>query len=237
MINDVTSANQNPTAGFQQNTIMGKDDFLKLLVTQLKYQDPLSPMEGTEFASQLAQFSSLEQLTNLNDSVRLSIEGNYVLSQSINNTLTATLIGKRVKLAGATIVKNGQDNVQLGYTLPASASSIEVNIKDENGNIVRTFDSPPSKTGDSKLLWDFSDNKGNKLPDGTYTFEVIAKNAGGDDMTVTLFKWGKIDGIRFSENGTTLIVDGNEYLLSDIMEILNNETGSKNPGSVDDAGS
>jgi len=235
MINDVTSANQNPTANFQQNAIMGKEDFLKLLVTQLKYQDPLSPMEGTEFASQLAQFSSLEQLTNLNQSVNLSIEGNYILAQSINNTLAATLIGKRVKLAGATIVKNGQDNVQLGYTLPGSASSIKVNIKDGNGNIVKTFDSPPSKAGDSKLLWDFTDNNGNKLPDGTYTFEVVAKNSSGDDMTVTLFKWGKIDGIRFSENGTTLVVDGNEYLLSDILEILDNETGGKNPGGVDDA--
>lgn len=235
MINDVTSANQNPTAGYQQNAIMGKEDFLKLLVTQLKYQDPLSPMSGTEFASQLAQFSSLEQLTNLNQSVKLSIEGNYILAQSINNTLTATLIGKRVKLAGATIVKNGQDNVQLGYTLPESASSIKVNIKDENGNIVKTFDSPPSKTGDSKLLWDFTDNNGNKLPDGTYTFEVVAKNSSGDDMTVTLFKWGKIDGIRFSEKGTTLVVDGNEYFLSDIMEILDNEPDNKNPGSKDDA--
>jgi len=230
MINDVTSTNQNPAASFQQNTIMGKEDFLKLLVTQLKYQDPLSPMEGTEFASQLAQFSSLEQLTNLNQSVKLSIEGNYILAQSINNTLVATLIGKRVKLAGATIVKNGQDNVQLGYTLPASASSIKINIKDENGNIVKTFDSPPSKAGDTKLLWDFTDNSGNKLADGTYTFEVIAKNSSGDDMTVTLFKWGKIDGVRFSENGTTLIVDGNEYFLSDILEILDNEIDDKYQG-------
>ena len=230
MINDVTSTNQNPAASFQQNTIMGKEDFLKLLVTQLKYPDPLSPMEGTEFASQLAQFSSLEQLTNLNQSVKLSIEGNYILAQSINNTLVATLIGKRVKLAGATIVKNGQDNVQLGYTLPVSASSIKINIKDENGNIVKTFDSPPSKAGDTKLLWDFTDNSGNKLADGTYTFEVIAKNSSGDDMTVTLFKWGKIDGVRFSENGTTLIVDGNEYFLSDILEILDNEIDDKYQG-------
>lgn len=235
MVNEINSANLNPAASFQSSSLMGRDEFLQLLITQLKYQDPLSPMEGTEFASQLAQFSSLEQLSNLNEAVQMSIDGNYYLSQSINNTLTATLIGKNVKLAGSTVIKNGQDNVELGYNLPASASSVTVNIKDENGNIVKTFDSPPSRTGDNKLFWDFTDNNGSKLPDGTYTFEVLAKNASGEEMSATLFKWGKIDGVRFSENGTTLVVDGNEYLLSDILEIL--DSGYNDPGRIDDAGS
>ncbi len=233
MIDGVNAVNQNPAGAFQPDNVMGKDDFLKLLVTQLKYQDPLSPMDGTKFASQLAQFSSLEQLTNLNDAVQLSIDGNYYLAQSINNTLTATLIGKSVKLGGATIVKSGQSNIELGYQLPAAASSVTINIKDENGNVVRTFDSPPDEVGDNKLLWDFTDNNGNELPDGTYTFEVIAKNGSDEEMDVQLFKWGKIDGVRFSENGTTLIVNGNEYMLSDILEILDvedNNSGRLNNG-------
>jgi flagellar basal-body rod modification protein FlgD len=216
---------------------MGKDDFLQLLITQLKYQDPMSPMEGTAFASQLAEFSSLEQLSNLNDNVKLSIDGNYYLSQSINNTLTATLVGKNVKLAGSTIIKNGQENIELGYSIPAAASSVEVNIKDENGNIIKTFDSPPSSAGDNKLLWDFSDNNGNTLPDGIYTFEVTAKNTAGNEMTVQTFKYGKIDGVRFSEKGTTLVVNGNEYLLSDILEILDSNSNNENSGRISNAGS
>jgi flagellar basal-body rod modification protein FlgD len=199
---------------------MGKDEFLNLLVTQLKYQDPLNPMDGANFASQLAQFSSLEQLTNINDSLETSINGNYYLTQSINNTMTAALVGKDIKLAGSAFQKNGQDEVQLGYTLPTSPLSIEVNVIDENGNIVKTFDAPPSEVGDNKLIWDFTDNNGRTVPDGKYTFEVNATNSSGDEMTLTLFKWGKIDGVRFSEDGTTLVVNGNEYLLSDILEIL-----------------
>ena len=86
----------------QGKSELGKDDFLKLMIEQMKNQDPLSPMEGTEFTAQLAQFSSLEQLSNMSDSLEQSINANYQLTQAVNNTMTAALIGKEVKLEGTT---------------------------------------------------------------------------------------------------------------------------------------
>ncbi|NIS39011.1 flagellar hook capping protein, partial [Candidatus Saccharibacteria bacterium] len=88
--------------GSQQNNssserILGKDDFLKMLVTQLNYQDPLNPMESTDFSAQLAQFSSLEQLSNIDETLQASLEANYLLATSINNTMAATIIGKQVR--------------------------------------------------------------------------------------------------------------------------------------------
>src|ERR1700690_2579879 len=77
--------------------VLGEDDFLKLLTMQMQYQDPMNPMSGTEFASQLAQFSSVEQLTNINSELAQSISSNSVLTQSINNDLAATFIGKNVR--------------------------------------------------------------------------------------------------------------------------------------------
>jgi flagellar basal-body rod modification protein FlgD len=218
--NSNTTSNSQTTAAPAQGTL-GKDDFLKLMISQLKYQDPMSPMDGTQFASQLAQFSSLEQLSNLNTNVENSINANYVLTQSINNTMSATLIGKDVKLNGSNVQYANQENIQLGYNLPSDAVSAQLNVYDSNGNIVKTINNVPTSSGDHKLSWDFTDNNGNKVPVGTYTFDIKAKNVSNTDMTATYFKYGTIDGIKFSDSGSQLMIDGAAYSLSDILEIVN----------------
>jgi flagellar basal-body rod modification protein FlgD len=203
---------------------MDKDAFLELMIAQLKNQDPLDPMDGTEYAAQLAQFTSLEQLTNLNTSMTESIEADYYLSQSINNTLTATLIGNDVKLASPTLNNIGQENVEFGYNLPVDASNVTVKIYNEHGALVKTINKENTPNGDHKLSWDFFDDNGNKLPEGAYQFNIEATNAAGEKMNVSSYGIGTIDGIRFGENGTTLIVGGIEYSLGDIIEILNNSS-------------
>ncbi len=213
------------TGGLTNGTSMGKEDFLKLMLAQLQNQDPLSPMEGTEFASQLAQFTSLEQLMNLNDSMDTSINANYYLSQSINNTLAATLIGKEVKLSGSTFQNNGQENATIGYNLSTMASSVTVNIYNESGQLVKTIQNAPKNSGDNKLIWDFSDNDGNSVPQGRYTFKVEPKDAESNLMSYSTYVLGKIDGVKFTENGTMLVVNGAKYNLSDIMEIFNSSEG------------
>jgi flagellar basal-body rod modification protein FlgD len=207
--------------GFTNGAEMGKEDFLKLMLAQLRNQDPLSPMEGTEFASQLAQFTSLEQLMNLNDSMDTSINANYMLSQSINNTLAATLIGKEVKLNGNSFQNNGQDNTTLGYNLSTAASSVTVKIYNESGVLIKTIENAPKNSGDNKLIWDFTDNEGNSVPEGKYTFKVEPKDAESNLMSYSTYVLGKIDGVKFTENGTMLVVNGAQYSLSDIMEIYN----------------
>jgi flagellar basal-body rod modification protein FlgD len=209
------------TGSLTNGASMGKEDFLKLMLAQLQNQDPLSPMEGTEFASQLAQFTSLEQLMNLNDSMDTSINANYYLSQSINNTLAATLIGKEVKLNGSTFQNNGQDNTTLGYNLSTAASSVTVKIYNDSGVLVKTIENAPKNSGDNKLIWDFTDNDGNSVPQGKYTFKVEPKDADSNLMSYSTYVLGKIDGVKFTENGTMLVVNGAQYNLSDIMEIYN----------------
>jgi len=224
MINSVSSTTDTTTSTSSSSSTMGKDDFLKMMIAELKNQDPMNPMDGTQYASQLAQFSSLEQLTNLNDTMTASAATNTTLTQSINNMMVSNLIGKETKLSGGDIVLNGQSSIDLGYNLPSQASSVEVNIYDSNGAIVKTIDSSKLSSGDSKLSWDLTDNNGSKLSNGNYTFKVTAADASGSSITASLYKYGTIDGVKFNSSGTVVLIDGAEYGISEIAEITNSST-------------
>lgn len=203
------------------NSVLGKEDFMGLLIAQLKYQDPMNPMEGTEFSAQLAQFSSLEQLMNLNDSMTSSVDANYYLTQSINNTMIASLVGNDVKVTGDKLSVSGQDEVEFGYTLPSAAETVTVKIYNEAGTLVKTLENLPAAAGDHKLSWDCTDNKGNKISDGNYRFEIEAVSSDtGENLDTQSFIFGAIDSVRFTDSGTVLVVGSNEYQISDILEVL-----------------
>lgn len=229
MINNVNSTwNSTPVYKDSQD-IMGKDDFLRLMIEQLKNQDPLNPMDNEQFASQLAQYSSLEQLTNINSSLRESIDANYMLTQSINNTLTATLIGKEVKFDSQALIKQGNNRAGFGYTLSSNVSNVTVNIYDASGKLVRKMENQNNTQGEHKLSWDFTDNDGKKLPDGNYRVEIEVKN-GEQNYMAQVFQYGFISGVKFTDFGTKILIDGREYLLSDITEILDSTDNSNSGG-------
>ena len=108
------------------NSTMAKDEFLKLLVEQLKHQDPMSPMNSQDFASQLAQFSSLEQLTNMSGMMEESIQVDLMLTQAINNTMSASFIGKNVSAAGDTITFSKDGPVDISFQLNGQAENVIV---------------------------------------------------------------------------------------------------------------
>ena len=228
----VNSVNTNNTSSTTSNvsankSALGKDDFLKLMIAQMKNQDPMNPMDGTQYAAQLAQFSSLEQLANLNSNITKTMETNQSLTQSINNTMIATLIGKDVKLSGSDVQIAGQDQVVFGYNLPQTAAAAEIKIYNDQGSLVRTIKNVPTAMGLNKLSWDLSDNNAKKLQNGSYSFEIEAVDMDGKDITTSSFKEGKISGVRYTENGTILLIDGAEYSLSSILEILNSNSGGE----------
>ncbi len=193
--------------------LLGKDEFLKMLVTQLRFQDPLKPLEGTEFASQLAQFSSVEQLSNINESLSASLDANYLLAQSIGNSLAAGMIGKDVRASGNSFhVSNSGDDIRLGYTLDAAAESVTVSIY-RGGTLVKTIDSPAAAMGDNALTLD-------DLETGDYTFSVEAKSADGTAIGASTYLYGRITGVRFKPEGAAFLVDGSEIPFSMILEIL-----------------
>jgi flagellar basal-body rod modification protein FlgD len=206
---------------------LGKDEFLKLLTNQLRYQDPTNPMKGAEFASQLAQFSSVEQLTNISGSLEQSIEANYVLTQAINNGLSAGFVGKEVRATGDSFnLSQASDdtsrNVKLGYTLDKAASSVVVKIKNAQGAVVRTMNSTGTNMGENSFTWDGTD--GNTppvdLPAGKYTFSVEAKDSESKSIASSTYFFGKISAVKFTTEGTKFVINGQEVSLGSILEVL-----------------
>ncbi len=230
--NAAAQTQNNTNFATKSKSSMGKDDFLNLMIAQLKNQDPLEPMNGSDYSAQLAQFSSLEQLQNINKSLNTSIDANYLLAQSVNNTMTAALIGKNAKIAKDTITFDGNNGSSIGYTLPAQASKVEVKIYNKAGKLVKTFEDLDTSKGDYKLSWDFTDDNGRKVQSGEYKFEVNAKTMDGSDMTAAEYLIGKIDGVRYSQNGTSILINGVEYQVSDVFEILDSNSSKQENENV-----
>ncbi|MCK5077777.1 MAG: flagellar hook capping protein, partial [Calditrichia bacterium] len=181
--------------------IMGKDDFLKMLMAQMKYQDPMNPMESSDFSAQLAQFSSVEKLTNISDKMDELNSTNMVLSASINNTMAATVIGRHVKATGNQIYYNGEDDSAIHFKLGEAASEITIKIFDENGNLVQTINKNNMGSGEKEAAWDGNDKDGNRVNSGVYTFEVSATGSDGEDIIATPYICGEVTGVKYDQNG------------------------------------
>ncbi|MCD6569302.1 MAG: flagellar hook assembly protein FlgD [Deltaproteobacteria bacterium] len=194
---------------------LGKDAFLKLLVTQLQYQDPLSPMENTEFTAQLAQFSSLEQLTEMG----LSMAEFSKLQGSINNIQALSFIGKQISAKGNIVEYSGQE-INLNFELDDNAEYLKVEIYDMDGNLVRTIEETGVPGGDVQCFWDGKDNTGHEVAGGRYTFKVEAIDIDGAYIGVKTYAVGKVTGVRYDHGITYLIIGNKEVTISEVEKIL-----------------
>jgi flagellar basal-body rod modification protein FlgD len=198
-----------------QSKTLDKEDFLNLLITQLQHQDPLNPTDSVEFTAQLAQFSSLEQLGNVNDNL---IQLQY-FQASINNSQAILLIGKEITAKGNTIQLTGGNPVGCDFKLDEDAAVVVVNVYDETGEFIKTFESKSLNSGQHTLYWDGTDQQDNSVADGTYTFEILAADADGKDINTTTFFSGTVDKVTF-ENGITYVISGDQKIaLGDVVEV------------------
>ena len=215
MTTDITNSLGNivsttSTTTTTQTKTMGKDDFMKLLLAQLKNQDPLNPMSDTDFAAQLAQFSSLEQLTNLN--TELQTQG--VNQLTLGYAQSANMVGKEVIAnSGNTVTANGS-TVDLNYSLDKDAQNVTISILDQNGKIVKTLNEVNQKAGTNKVTWDSSN-----VTKGDYTFQVAAKDSQGQTVSTSTMTAGLVTAVNFKNNQISVIVNGKEVPLSSIVEI------------------
>ncbi|MBI4666622.1 MAG: flagellar hook assembly protein FlgD [Nitrospinae bacterium] len=214
---DTSSASASTT-----NSDMGKMEFLTMLVTQIKNQDPLNPMDNQEFTAQMAQFSSLEQLFSVNDNLNMLLTA----SNASTSAQAISLIGKEVTALGHNVhVKNGVAT-DVAFDLPESASEVTINIEDENGNIVRTITEENLSSGPHATAWDGKDEYGNQLADGLYSYSVEAKGTEGQTLEVTTYAKGVVTGVSFEDGVAYAHIGDLSFMMSEITEVQDASTGS-----------
>lgn len=204
---------------------LGKDDFLKLLVTQLRYQDPLNPMENTEFISQLAQFRSLESSSNiesaigkLEDAFKGTVDAQKYSAQSMNNTAAISLIGKNVRLMQDTV----KWEAKAGATVPIQVhlgnnESAIVELLDIDGNVVKTMEaSGKNKENSVNLSWEGDTDTGGIAKGGAYTIRIVGREK---DSSLYAYVQDVVEGVRFTEAGALVKIDGKELSIGNILDV------------------
>jgi flagellar basal-body rod modification protein FlgD len=198
---------------------LGRDQFLTLLVAQLKNQDPLNPLESADFTAQLAQFSSLEQLFGINESLKGIEEA--VAARASDNVLD--YIGRSVKtLDNSIFVKNGTTESN-AYELEDGAE-VTISIRDEEGLVIRTIYAGWQDAGEHELIWDGKDNQGSAVGDGVYTFELEATDEEGFIVPYDTYLVGEVTGVTYYGGDPFLMIGNKLFAPENIIEVTISES-------------
>lgn len=193
-----------------------KDDYLNLMVTQLKYQDPTKPMENHEMATQLAQFNTVEQLLNTN---KILTELKNAQNELKSDKLTQYL-GKNIQVNGKNMKLSPDRSVSGAFfELPSAVSTLNVEIKDNAGTAIRTLNLGSLEAGQHKIPWDGLDDKGQPMGSGTYTFSVGASSVDGKPVTAKSTYMAKVEGIVDLASGGKLETSAGPVEIKDILAV------------------
>ncbi len=214
------------SGGAGQEMVAGtQDQFLTLLVTQLRNQDPLNPMDNAEVTSQIAQLSTVNGITQLNNTL-LALSGQMDLSQSMQ---AANLIGKDVLVPGSKVSlgSSTQDGVTtkvataFGVDVISPAAKVVVTITDGGGKAVRQIQLDPQPAGVLNLQWDGKDDSGLPLADGAYVVQVAAMDADGNPVPAEALTSGRVSSVSYASSGLQLDLGlAGTHSLFDIRKIM-----------------
>ena len=174
------------------------DDFLRLLTTQLQYQNPLEPMDSNEFVAQLVQFSEVEQSISSNKKLEQLLE-----LQSANQSVQAIgYIGRTIEAEGDT-APLGANGIEFTYTLNHLAESSLLVVMDATGQVVASS-AGGTAPGKHSFAWDGLDGAGNPVSDGNYRLAVAARDANNENIGVTTGVVSRVTGVETGESGLLL---------------------------------
>lgn len=196
---------------------MDKDAFMKLMLAQMKNQDPTNPLKSHEMAAQLAQFSSLEQMQNMNNTLTEMRNG----QKPSENFQALNFIGKAVSGDSARLTRvKGDKEHDFTFDLPDDAKTVQIKVRNAEGEIVRKIDLKDLKKGSNKFTWNGQDDRGAAMPTGDYQFIVEAMASNNKKLAVKTDFDGIISGVNYSAEGPVLLVGTQSIKLKDVKKIV-----------------
>jgi flagellar basal-body rod modification protein FlgD len=198
------------TTGFGNNF----NTFLTLLTTQLKAQDPTSPLDTNQFTQQLVQFAQVEQAIDAN--TKLS---SLVSMQTSDQAIGALpLVGKTVQFSGNSTVLPDGGSAQFSYSLPSTASQAVITITNAQGQVVWRG-AGSTDAGSHDFTWDGKNAAGVAQPPGTYTMDISAQAADKSAIKATVSAYGKVDGVQIQNNAAVLAIGGMQVPVTNLLSI------------------
>ncbi len=181
---------------------LGKDDFLKIMITQMKNQDPTNPFKAEQMATQVAQFTSVEQLQNVNSNLNKIGSQNKPLEQMV----MTNMIGKNVTIDRQRFPHTEGENESLGFSLPRSAENTKISIISSTGEEIFHKELGKQDAGEVNLTWDGLKNNSMPAKSGDYTIKVEASDARGQLINLSAQAQARVIGVSFEGNEPVLLV-------------------------------
>jgi flagellar basal-body rod modification protein FlgD len=193
----------------------GRDTFMKLLVAELKYQDPMDPMQNRDMVAQLATLSSVQKLTEIDDKLGGLQQG----SLRDSSLQSAGLIGKTVTAKTNRLTLSSIGDSAGGFRLANDAKSVKVSVLDSKGNTVKSVDLGAQKQGQCAFTWDGKGVDGQRVAPGDYTFQIDAADAAGAPIVASTEVSGVVSEVAYT-NGTPEIVIGEAHVgIGDVTSV------------------
>jgi len=215
-VNNVSSTSSSPPPATRGSQELGKDQFMRLMLTQLQNQDPTAPADNQQMIAQMAQFSTLELMQRTDRTMSA-----LLMAQAASNQQQAIgLVGKDVVISAETIdFKAGGESPQIQMQLPEKTSALDIVIVDESGKEVRRIKAGSQEAGPFAVTWDGRDDSGKPVPDGKYSVKINAIGTGGDVLDVSPEEVLRVEGIIF-ENGIARIRAGDRVFgMNEVVEV------------------
>lgn len=200
---------------FVKDASQSKDQFLQMLLTQLRYQDPTAPQDADKFGEQITQFGQLEQLFNLNDNVE-KLAAN---SGGDDKLQAVQLIGKTAVVEGNQLQISENGSSQIGVHLPGSTQSLKVHVLNEAGSVVRTLEYQDLPSGNQFIDFDGKSQDGSQLSPGKYYFSAEAVGQDSVPIAVPTLMSGKISDVEFYSDGVLIKSGDMAFNFSDIISV------------------